>query len=465
MKKNIFFLLLSFFYAVCSAQNDEAVYLQQEHQRLTRVDSIENVIQNFIDQNISTYNLSSGVLSKITTQTHEDGSVFTQTEINESMFRVKQQQLRDLYFSQNPSIIINYIPIPIPSTTPCINNGFEDGTTASFSFFSQPFDGNGNPLWNIYNNFPTNNVGVPSNDTGIISLISGAQMLDPVTNIIPRVKSGNHSIRLNNNSGGGYDVSLMRRDFIVQSNQDHITFNYALVLQDPQGTGSHTNTSSNPYYQCRLKTSTGNIIFERRIIADRNNTLVFNSIGDGSIVYTNWNCENMDVSQYKGQTLTLEVIVSDCGLGGHWGYAYFDDFCGTKCTAPTFGSITLNPIGITCPLLPLTVSGSFTAPAGYELQNLSLKVKDLSGQNTDKIITNYTLTGSNTFSFKVKNSDFFPNAVVSNKGFDFFVTGTFKLVGQNTTTEIISQSANAGNDVTFNTTCNICDDCKNPIAN
>jgi hypothetical protein len=233
-----------------------------------------------------------------------------------------------------------------------------------------------------------------------------------------------------------------------------------LVLQDPDHT---VGVNWNPYYQCRLKNSNG-IIFERKIVADKTNTDIFKTIAyqNQDLVYTNWNCENIDVSQYIGQSVTLEIIIADCGLGGHFGYVYLDDFCGTKCSAPTFGNITLNPINLTCPLLPLTVAGSFIAPAGYELQSLKLEIQDnsLSPPSVVKTIASgYILTGTNTFYFKVKNSDLFPLGAVSNKGFDFFVTGTFKLIGGTSTNTFTSQSANTGNDVTFNTTCHICDDC------
>lgn len=282
---------------------------------------------------------------------------------------------------------------------------------------------------------------------------------DPIVASLPMVKSGNSAIRLNNSVDGNYDVSSMRREVIVAPDQKRITFNYALVLQDP----IH-GSSLNPYYQCRLKTSSGNLIFERKIIADRNNTDVFKLIDGGNIVYTNWSCENIDVSQYRGQTLILEVIVADCGLGGHWSYAYFDDFCGTRCAAPTFGQVILDPLGITCPLLPLTVSGSFITPAGFELEKLTLKAKDLTTPQ-DVPLSNpnqYTLFG-NEFSFKVIGQDLFPSGQSSSKQFDFFVNAKFKLIGTSTSTlDVLSQSANPGPDVTFNGTCQICNACSTP---
>ncbi|MGC4128719.1 MAG: hypothetical protein QM564_04000 [Bergeyella sp.] len=448
MKKLLFILFISVsFFSI--AQTTEAEYLQQEHERLERVAGYEVAIQNYIDQNIGSYALSAIASNKINAEEDEDGNLFTGNELAEKILNAKKQALRKQYFDQNPNIVADYSATPIYSSIPCVNNGFENGDTSGFSFYSERF----NSSWSIYNNFPTESVSPSTN--GIITLVDNTQN-DANVPTLPRVKSGNYAIRLNNSTDGNYDVSMMRRLFLVD--KDNLTFNYALVLQDPDH-----GATQNPYYQCIVKTETGEIIFERRIVADKNNTDIFNTVNSGTVVYTGWVCENIDTSQYVGQTLILELIVGDCGLGGHWGYAYFDDFCGVKCSAPTFGSITLNPIGITCPLLPLTVSGNFIAPAGYELQDLYLYIYDLSQSAVapPKTLDNYTIFG-NSFSFSVKNIDFFPEGDVSDKGFDFKVRGVFKLIGSTSTTEVVSQSANSGNDVTFNTTCNICSTCEQP---
>ena len=450
MKKNLYFLFL-FLSHFCFSQNEEAVYLQLEHDRLARVNNHEVAIQNYINQNINSYVLPSFKMSEITSRTDEEGDLLIGTELNAAILDAKKQNLREQFFTQNPTITNDYLATPLTLATACANNGFENGDISGFSFFSQRF----NP-WVIYNNFPTTSV--PPSTTGIISLVDNSQM-DPIISLLPRVKSGSNAIRLNNSSDGNYDVSSMRREVIVGVDQDNITFNYALVFEDPEH-----GENLNPYYQCRLKTANGDIIFERRIVANRNNTDVFNTINGGSIVYTNWNCENIDVSQYHNQTLILEVIIADCGWGGHWGYAYFDNFCGTKCTAPTFGQVVLDPMGITCPLLPLNVSGSFITPAGYELYSLTLQVKDLTTNTTAYLPNPYTLFG-NEFNFKVKGEDLFPSGPES-KQFDFFVTAYFKLIGvYSPSMNISSQSANQGPDVIFNDTCQICNACATPSQN
>lgn len=155
-----FFIFLIFF---CSAQNEEAIYLQQEHDRLARVSNHEIAIQDYINQNITNYNLPFTITNRINTQKHEDGSDLTQSEKDEKLLDAKQQQLRIQYLSENPVIVADYNATTLTLATACINNGFENGDTSGFSFFSQRF----NP-WYIYNNFPVTSV--TPQPTGIITL-------------------------------------------------------------------------------------------------------------------------------------------------------------------------------------------------------------------------------------------------------------------------------------------------------
>lgn len=434
------------------AQNGESTYLQQEHDRLARVNIHEANIQNYINQNISSYNLPLATTSKITTQKHEDGSSLTANELNEMVSNVKKQNLREAYFALNPTTQNDYSATSLAIPTACVNNGFENGDTTGFSFYSQKFISN----WEIYKNIPSLSVS-PQNNS-IVSVVDNSQTDEKVPSL-SRVKSGNYAIRLNNGMDGNYDVSSMKRQVVIGSDQEFLTFFYALVLED----GNHGSTG-NPYYQCNLYNASGVRIDFSEIVADRNNTDVFKVAQNGAIVYTDWVCQNFDVSQYRGQTLTLEIIMGDCGFSGHWGYGYFDDFCGVKCSAPAFGKIVLDPLGITCPLLPLRVSGNFIAPTGRELEKLTLQVKNSSNGSLvyEDLGGNYNLF-ENEFSFNVSANNLFSDGIY-NKQIDFYVTGKFKLIGGTSYTSIVSQSANDGPDATFTNNCKICDACGAPTT-
>jgi len=466
--KKISLILLMMISSLCFGQTTEADYLQLENQRLLRVQSHEVAIQNYISQNINSFTLPLPVANKINATKDEKGNSLSTADLNVEILKAKNLALRREYFTLNSNIINDYQALSLPASLPCINNGFENGDTSGFTFFRLPFDGiGGNPSWKIFENFPANGDGSIGATNGYISLVEPGN--DPIINTLPKVKDGNYAIKLNI-PDGGYDVSLMRREIPVT--QSSISFNYALVLQDPGN--SHIVADSNhpgqfinqkPYYQCRLKTLIGNnLIFERKIVADINNVDVFSTLANTNYVYTNWVCENIDVTQFLGQTLVLELIVGDCGQSAHFGYAYFDNFCGVKCSAPTFGKVTLNTMGVTCPLLPLSVSGSFIAPTGYELDKLTLKAKNISTGVIEYTSPQgqYNLFG-NDFNFTVKGDNLFPSGI-SNKQFDFFVTATFKLIGGTSTLDVESQSANDGPDSVFNTDCKICNSCAPPSS-
>jgi len=43
-----------------------------------------------------------------------------------------------------------------------------------------------------------------------------------------------------------------------------------------------------------------------------------------NVWYKDWTPISVNLSDYAGQTVTIEFITSDCTQGGHFGYAYFD---------------------------------------------------------------------------------------------------------------------------------------------
>jgi hypothetical protein len=57
------------------------------------------------------------------------------------------------------------------------------------------------------------------------------------------------------------------------------------------------------------------------------------------LVWTGWQTAYIDLSPYVGNTITIEVINSDCAYGDHYGSVYFDANCPTQLQGPCMCSI------------------------------------------------------------------------------------------------------------------------------
>ena len=84
--------------------------------------------------------------------------------------------------------------------------------------------------------------------------------------------------------------------------------------------------------------------------------------GSGSVRYKPWSCRSVQACGAIGDTVTLEFTQTDCGAGGHWGYAYLDDICDTCSSIPDScnfeGSIRLLPTD-TCSGDTMQVCGTY----------------------------------------------------------------------------------------------------------
>jgi len=126
------------------------------------------------------------------------------------------------------------------------------------------------------------------------------------------------------------------------------------------------------------------------------------------LLYTNWLCESINTSAFIGKDVTLEFYMSDCGLGGHFGYAYIDDICGS-CPSPNFGDLYLNPININCPTFPYNVSGTLIPPQATTLTSLTLNVLNGStivGTVVVPLSSVNTAVSPYTFSYPINPSNF-----------------------------------------------------------
>ncbi|GAA4163224.1 hypothetical protein GCM10022217_31940 [Chryseobacterium ginsenosidimutans] len=419
-----------------TAQSYQQQYTQEEQERLTKVNSTEVAIENFISQNMSTYDFTE-VTNNVNKIKDENGQPLAGSAYQSALISAKKARLRDFYFEKNPEKLSLYYASPLQQ---CVNGGFEDngGSVNGYNFFYNKISTG----WSIFNNNPT--TPIAASPSAKATLVDNS-VNDPLVGI-PRVNNGTHAIRIGNSNFVGneqdlFHVTKMTRTFVV--NESSISFAFALVLED--GGSTHVSSNTNPYYQVRLFDSSNQPIFTRNVMANPSNPLFQQSNG---ILYTNWLCENISTARFMGQTVRLEIILSDCGQGGHWGYGYFDDFCGFTCTTPSFNpGITLNPLKKDCPKFPLPVSGNITLPTNASFTNVTLQILDTSNNVVStKIITT---APAGAFSTNLNYSDFYPSGSNSNLDFNIRALLNYTISALPQTPVVINNTNPPGPDVSF----------------
>ena len=181
---------------------------------------------------------------------------------------------------------------------------------------------------------------------------------DPNTNnVLNMVYAGNYAARVNDQYPQ-FDYSSLSQTVTDWQHND-ISFAWAAVLENPAGApgtvgevGAIHDSDETPRFSLQL-------VDDTRLAFDLANSLpttdsvlkdvsfdVYNAdqfvdwhtgasvIGHSGVdsqdpgvwMYSSWQSESVDTSQRIGDTFTLTVLATDCGEGGHAGYAYVDDF-------------------------------------------------------------------------------------------------------------------------------------------
>jgi|GEM_PF-712218 len=459
MKKTYILTLLLLFSLVIKTN------AQEQDPRWELTQPIEVEIETYINNNIDNFELAQKDLSFI--QESINHGELLQENLTNYIEAVKRKNLRNLYFQENPDSRELYKAINSSDQNKqiCNDGGFE-GTNPLTNYWFTNYNET-LPLFDSCN--MVLQIGTPAiipigindfnNDYTLVS-----QGLDPTlssppfnltTNDISRTFNGsNNAIKLNR-SGGGIDVTHMRRFFNI--NEDNLSINFNLILQNPPG---HSVTQPDgsikdeqPFFRVRLYDNNGNIFYERCIVSDPNNC-IFNSAGTGTLttLYSGWQCLNINTTALNQQQVTLEFSIIDCGRSGHYGTVYIDEICNTVCNNSAFGNIILDPVNQNCPTDPFLVCGSFSNPlCSNGNPNFSLNLINHTGTIINTLNNSIVNIADNTFCFNVDPSDF---GINPNETFEFEVFGDFI-----TTTGFINTindlSANVGPDVDY-TNCSTC---------
>lgn len=191
----------------------------------------------------------------------------------------------------------------------------------------------------IYN-YPYGNSNISTSNTspatnGIVNprhAIMTGNATDPNTcGALPVVAPGSKFSARIGDLTDGYGINLndgaaerLMYDFDVTAQSNMIIYKYAIVMENPE---DHTDKEQ-PRFLVSLKNQQGVVVpcTEYFVYANIPNQ-GFKTCPSKGTTYSEWKTIGVDVSPYIGQTLTLTFTVTDCGLGGHFGYAYVDAGC------------------------------------------------------------------------------------------------------------------------------------------
>ena len=131
-----------------------------------------------------------------------------------------------------------------------------------------------------------------------------------------------------------------------------LVLKYAVVLEHP-----NESCKPNPAFLMRVLTIDGRLVskcasadFDYKAAAEAEWEM-FQPATGSDVRWKNWTTVGVDLSDYDGKTLIIQLTTNDCGAGGHYGYAYF-----------TLGCSTRQLEGLSCG----EVNTQFVAPDGFK---------------------------------------------------------------------------------------------------
>lgn len=209
----------------------------------------------------------------------------------------------------------------------CHNLGFEDGTTNGWLLSHGLItEANAKAVYSseslVFNSDEKNDIVITSLSDGNDPMVTAEAL--------PMVAPGsNHSIRIGYIAKGGrYDK--IKTSFIVDSENSLFQFKFAVVLHDDN---RNHQKYQKPGFEINIYKDTGGILpcskFDVQLPTDGTLTGFKTTPGnqDGEFQYKNWTVGAIDLKNYIGQKITIEVSAHGCTRERHFGYAYFDAQC------------------------------------------------------------------------------------------------------------------------------------------
>jgi hypothetical protein len=332
----------------------------------------------------------------------------------------------------------------LPTMTPCGGGDFESGIDPNEwqgAFGKLPLTG-ADPFVGFTGGlFPASiNAADANGGLGHQTAVTGPGT-DPIVGIPLTAQGSAGAVRIGN-AVNNFGCDLLSKTFTVPAARKIVKFWYAVVLQNPP---NHQNQQ--PFFWVRVtETATGTPIVgvvdlgngSDTLVADATNPFFTTQNGTPAgyappdptvITYKAWSCAQINLSAHVGKQVTVEFITADCGAGGHWGYAYVDNFCGDCAGSPT-GNLNFDAAassgcgeGKLCFDYSLpTVMG----PAGPITGTIEIKLEILQNGAVVATLASPVLSSGTSYCFDID-----PGAIAgldpALEGFDFVATGDFKL--------------------------------------
>ncbi len=237
--------------------------------------------------------------------------------------------------------------------------------------------------------------------------------------------SSQHAVRIGN-AVNLYGCELLSKTFTVTAANSVIKFWYAVVFEDPGHDLPHqpffwvrvTDTASDTIIPGAVNFGSGQDI----LVSDGSNP--FFQKKTSTLLYKDWSCAQINLSSQIGKRVTVEFVTGDCGYGGHYGYAYVDNFCGT-CAGSPEGNITFDPAASSA-CGPGRLCFNYTlpkSPTGTGSITITLDIYQ-NGTLLTQLVSP-TLTSGTSYCFAITPSTLGLNP--SLEGFDYVATGIFAI--------------------------------------
>src|SRR6185312_819887 len=168
------------------------------------------------------------------------------------------------------------------------------------------------------------------------------------------------SVMLGDSTIPNSGMAILSQKFQVTAQSNSITYAYAILIENPP---SHSYYEQ-PFFSVTLFDSSGDTISNcgKYCVSSGPGLPGFKGVWyspDADTVYwRNWTQVNVPLDKYIGQCVTIQFLVADCSLGGHFGYAYVDASCDKFSIKPS------SPAGLICKNHgTITLSGPFGGSA------------------------------------------------------------------------------------------------------